>query len=325
MNSNNQRFFDGAIRTVILSLFIGLSSTICGQNLVPNPSFEEYSVCPDAGNENIESALYWISPTAYSPDYYNSCATDSIFGQSVPNNGFGYQHAKTGNAYAGFISMIETNAREYIQVELSDTLIAGAQYDVKFYVSAADSSPYIANQIGAYFSVNSITNNDLLLLPFDPQIENSASENPLDNQLLWTEITGSFIAEGGEKYVTIGNFNSDINTDTTLFENGSQWLSFSYHYIDDVSVIEAFANSVDNDHGHKINVFPNPTSSSLNVQSTEIIQGLRISTITGQILIDMTPDEKNVQIDVSHFPTGIYCITTYSDTLKITKQFIINQ
>ena len=51
----------------------------------------------------------------------------------------------------------------------------------------------------------------------------------------WTEIAGDFVAEGGEEYLTIGNFfsaaNSGIVDDTALL---TYLLPGSYYYIDDV-------------------------------------------------------------------------------------------
>ena len=41
----------------------------CGQNLVRNPSFENYSSCP-IGWAQLANANYW-TPMIHTPDYYN--------------------------------------------------------------------------------------------------------------------------------------------------------------------------------------------------------------------------------------------------------------
>jgi len=295
------------------------------QNLVPNSSFENYSICPNSGNENIESSLNWYNPTAYSPDYYNSCATDIVYGQSVPNNGFGYQPAKSGVAYAGLITMIETDGREYIQTTLTDSLTAGVTYTVKFYVSAADSSPYAANNIGAYFSNNPVSSGDSWYLPFTPQIKNDSSANPLDDRYGWTEVSGSFIAQGGEKFITIGNFNNDLNTDTTFHSDGSTWLSFSYHYIDDVSVTDSTLSLYEEFNQSQISVYPNPSYGNIHIKSTEVIEELQVYSSLGQLVLSQSPKTKDFKVDLSSFEDGMYYITLQFNESTITKKIIINR
>ena len=55
-----------------------------GQNLVPNYSFESYSVCPD-GCTVIPKSYFvddWIMATLGTPDYFNICSNKS----GVPDN-----------------------------------------------------------------------------------------------------------------------------------------------------------------------------------------------------------------------------------------------
>ena len=62
----------------IFSLFLLLCSCLlhAQTNLVPNGSFETYTMCPDGGGV-INYATPWYSPTTGTTDYYNSCY-DSI-------------------------------------------------------------------------------------------------------------------------------------------------------------------------------------------------------------------------------------------------------
>jgi outer membrane protein OmpA-like peptidoglycan-associated protein len=69
---------------------------------------------------------------------------------------------------------------------------------------------------------------------YQPQVMNSV-EYPLMDTQGWMEITGDFVAEGGETFLTIGNFLSAANsgyTDDTLLL--TYLLPGSYYYIDDV-------------------------------------------------------------------------------------------
>jgi len=294
-------------------------------NLVPNGSFESYSICPNAGYGDIGSASNWYNPTSYSPDYHNSCVTDTIYGNSVPNNWGGFQNAKSGVAYAGLITMTETDGREYIQVALTDSLVAGTNYTVKFYVSVADSSPYAANNIGAYFSTNPVSSSNSLYLPYIPQIENDPLANPLDDRYGWTEVSGTFIAQGGEQYITIGNFKDDANTDTTFYPDGSTWLSWSYHYIDDVSVTETFPNSVNGYNQSQITVYPNPANGVIYVNSPTLIESLVVYSSLGQLVYSQSPKSNNFQVDLSQFSEGIYYVNINTNNSIITNTIIINR
>ncbi len=77
------------------------SSTISfAQNLVPNWSFEDTVSCPTGGGA-IDLAIGWSS-YGHTPDYCNICNTAF---QGIPSNQWGYQDPKTGNAYAGLITL----------------------------------------------------------------------------------------------------------------------------------------------------------------------------------------------------------------------------
>lgn len=112
-----------------------------GQNLVPNPSFENLVSCPTSFGE-LSVAVSWGSPTWGTPDYFHVCNGSGNF-VGIPIHYLGTQYARTGNAYAGFSAIeIGYNYREYIQAQLPNPLQTGIKYYVKFYVSLADSSKY---------------------------------------------------------------------------------------------------------------------------------------------------------------------------------------
>lgn len=211
-----------------------------GQNLVPNPSFEEYLVCP-ATISQLGLARNWYNPSRSTPDYYNAC-TDSI-AISVPSNQLGYQAARTGTGYAGIYLWINPDRepdkipyREYVQISLKDHLLKGKVYHVEFYVSRAEGTALypenggaVAN-IGAYFSVTAPSSGGYYTLyPVLtlPQVRNR--NGMLSDTRNWTKIEGYFVAQGFEWVMTIGNFDADEHT-TRLDDK------YAYYYIDDVTV-----------------------------------------------------------------------------------------
>lgn len=222
---------------VLVHLILGLLTLkLNAQNLVPNYSFENYISCPSAGS-NIWQAPPWGDTFNDNIEYYNSCASPCFM--SVPCQSSGsFQYAKTGGAFVGFwfLNGYGGNYREYLQVELLDTLENGKCYHIKYYINLHNSIKYAINNFGLYLSNTYHTSNfnGEVLSIFIPQIMNFKNEI-INDTLNWVEISGVYTATGGEKFITIGNFMDDANTDTLDTGNGTY--PGAYYYIDDVSVI----------------------------------------------------------------------------------------
>lgn len=295
-----------------LLLILLLLPCFCfGQNLVPNPSFEVVDTCPDNGGQ-IHFSPPWNSPTQWgSSDYYNPCGT---LGYTSPNTIFGPEPAYAGSSYAGIVTFVISfpNGREYIQVPLTDSLLAAERYCVRFYVSLADSAQRSASNIGAYFSdtVIFIPFSDTIL-PFTPQINNDPTTNPLTNKVGWTMVQDSFVAAGGEKYMIIGNFNNDASTVTTNMA-GAPWTTYSYYFIDDISVQLCEPSSIP--HEPSIDFFtlyPNPTTGLFTVQGGT--SEIEVYDMVGCKVLATTKKE----IDLSSYAKGIYLIRVGEAVRKI--------
>lgn len=220
------------------------------QNLVPNPSFEEYSECPNSpggvGDDELEKAVGWYKPSLATTDYYNSCASNN-FGVSVPNNWMGVQEAFHGNAYVGLDTYDEgfIQAAEYVQCRLKEPLKPCYKYEVRFWVSLSDYSARSTNSLGLRLDDHPIMQSS----PFDfwgfelpPHI---STEVAITDTASWTLINSEYIASGGEQYLTIGRFldttfHTNYNPPFELFncDSCSQFGLFAYYYIDSVSVVQ---------------------------------------------------------------------------------------
>lgn len=155
-----------------------------------------------------------------------------------------FQHdlePRTGNAYVSALScnLSTVNVpREYIQGELISPLEEGKQYYFEYYVHPFHLS-IATNQHSVHFSENWIedmpqqtTNLQEFYLDLEPHIGNTDS---IYTELKWIKTFGCYTANGGERYVVIGNFESNQNADTTyLYSSGDA----EFLYIDDVSMYE---------------------------------------------------------------------------------------
>ncbi|MFZ1677447.1 MAG: hypothetical protein WAT91_09245, partial [Saprospiraceae bacterium] len=221
--------------TSLLSLWVILCivSDSFSQNIVPNPSFEDYTICPTGpGQGGVLPCDPWSNATQGTCDYFNVCAT-ATSGVSVPVNFQGMQAAHTGVAYAGLYTWILTfTYREYLMVHLTEPMEAGFYYDVNFWVSLAENGCGI-KRMGAYFSVAMPFLPSLGVYNVTPQVE--ANIGYISDTQNWTLISGCYPALGGEEWIVIGNFYSDANSPRDPMCNNPL---ISYYYVDDVSVVK---------------------------------------------------------------------------------------
>ena len=310
--------------TIYLCLFLSLK--VSAQNLVLNPSFEDTITCP-IGTWAMQ-CRYWYSASVGSPDYFSEQPDIFCSTSYVPQNQVGFQYARTGIAYVGLGPFVSTtfpsfaNRREYIGGGLSDTLKHGHEYCVSFYVSVAEEFKYVVDGIGLYLSVDSAVDYTINTnLSFVPQISNLAG-NIIYDTLNWVQISGTYIANGGEKYLTIGNFNDDINT---LVDSTSGTLMGAYLFIDDVSVVDCTVgiNEIEN---HQLQFFisPNPVDYELRIKYEFTNATLEITNVLGNVVLieSVKSDEKNIKINVSDFAKGVYFVKVFNDKGVTVKKFV---
>jgi len=211
-------------KPMVIIGFLWLVTTIkAQQNLVPNSGFDSlYTLCN--GIQGITNVYNWYSPNGSSPDVFYYCLN---------------QFPISDSNYVGIALYLYNSIgdpKEFIGVELTHLLIKDITYCVEFNVSLADSANYAISSIGAYFSTDSIYSScGNCPLYFSPQIQNDSLNIITDNEN-WVKISGSFIANGGEQYLTIGNFNNYSFTGRHSLKVNNSKYDYAYYYIDNVSV-----------------------------------------------------------------------------------------
>lgn len=289
---------------VLLLLIFGFNSYTKAQiNLVPNPSFEDTLYCP-VTLADLSATTFWNAPTQGSPDYFNACSSNTNI--NVPNNAYGNQPAKSGNSYVG-VSVYESqninSYREYIQVQLKQQLLNGKKYFISFYVSLSDYNDYGIKELGASFSTGQIVNNTMdSTLSIIPLVQ--FSDYVITDKNNWTKINGSFIANGTENFLIIGNFNKNAVTTATQVSNNN--ISYAYYYIDDVCLSDD-STVCDNPIGiteysndNIFAIYPNPTNDLINIKSkTQTPFNLSIYNSIGELI----HSEESISLD--HYKINI--------------------
>ena len=223
-------------------------------NLVMNGSFEKKYICPYAVDQ-IKDAKYWSCiDTAYvssldtlygnphcSPEYINTCSPTG--GAGAPINAEFHHYPRSGYGMADacmYDNRGDTNAtnlyyhRDYIMGRLSSMLIAGQSYCVTFYTVMSVYAAYAIDHIGVYLDDGSIDTNSQCGITHTQYAPQVYTNSIITDSLAWTKIQGSFIANGTEKYITIGNFFDTAHTNK-IVQNHVNYISM--YQIDDVSVI----------------------------------------------------------------------------------------
>ncbi|MFT4601409.1 MAG: gliding motility-associated-like protein [Arenicella sp.] len=225
----------------------------CGPNLIGNSSFETMS--SDCGTINSEiftdysqvqdwmgTACLTCPGNGSTPDYYNSSCTGA-----APTDNCGM-----GTASVGFFTSVEvggtggSNSREYVQTQLTSTLVAGQEYCATITVKTSPGSfAYVPTDgLGLWFT-NGMVDIDVdnagqqylgpgSLVNATPQIANP-SGNIIDT--ICTTITGSFIATGTESWMVMGNFRPDNVMQTTATCGGLFSFCFGYLIVDQVDLV----------------------------------------------------------------------------------------
>ena len=243
------------IKQRYLIAFLLLPFFVNSQNLIPNYSFEEFIECPDEVTSESKKDLipYWYMPNRGTSDYFNSCTIHQV---NVPDNVMGSMFALDGNAYTGIILIEQPpaeskvkrplNYREYLQSELKSPLIRDNIYCIKFYFSIASYSTYAVNKLGLLVSESDISKRlSTKVMDYKPQIV--LDTNKVYNERdYWYMVCDTFRAQGDEKYITIGNFYDDYETeivklDYSMYRGSIQQTikenKLAYYYIDVVSVV----------------------------------------------------------------------------------------
>lgn len=305
-------------------------------NLVPNGSFEVIDTCPYyISLPSVQHAVPWFAPTKGSSDLFNACDSSNL---GAPYNHAGYQIAYEGIGYCGIFLHTPDSPnvnREYIAVRLNDTLEKNKSYCLTMYCSLSEGSvfsggtfsSFSSSSIGAYFSKDSIFQNDGGLLPYVPQIQNPVI-NQIDDILNWTIVTGFFTSTmGTEKYMYIGNFFENSNGGLVITHDGLYdnypWV---FVYIDSISLLECEGVAVSESPAQQISLFPNPAANTLTI-STGNLQNAQVELfdISGRKLFQQNLTASQQSVDVSGYANGIYiCVVTANGKVVRREKIVIS-
>jgi hypothetical protein len=208
---------------ILLIVFFTHFTKVNSQNLVPYPSFElaNCGITP----KSVAEFCSWFKPVndGGTPDGFENDSNASF--NNFPCHRLLGQNTWAGNAYTPFgnrfLGMLmyypqggQVDSRENASTLMTDSLIAGENYKVGFYLKFGNRSKYTVNHIGLKLSNDTlICGSNFHLIKTMPTVE---SVVPMADSTGWTKIETIYNAHGGEKFLTLGVFYPDSSLQISI-------------------------------------------------------------------------------------------------------------
>ncbi|MBL7920421.1 MAG: T9SS type A sorting domain-containing protein [Bacteroidia bacterium] len=311
-------------------------------NLVPNGGFEDTIACPPT-NSQLGYAVGWISQHG-TPDLFSTCNNDVQV--NVPNNFAAVRLPYEGNNYAGVFTFSKGNFpnfwSETFFIRLKTPLTIGQKYFFSMKVSLADSCNCATNNLGMYLTKDS---SNYISNPNSNDYPNYAKIKATNKILssAWTNLSGKFISDSAYKFLHVGNYFNNYNTDTIITTNfiGVNMGNYSfpisaclsYYLIDDIRlstdsvyVVTSIQDLKNLKTQPDFIIYPNPVIDvfSLKFSSEEKRKICLISSISSEVVYEETTLSKTKEIPTKHLPNGLYFLIVKRENSTTTKKIIIN-
>lgn len=293
---------------LLLLMDLALAAMATAQtNLVPNGSFEDTVNCEIAMPSSLLKAVYWYNPNNATPDVWD-CDLQRLCGMGMSPASTTYQPSFDGLRHAGVYCWYgpgSSNTRDYLGVRLTEQLLNGVSYEVSMRV-VRRRWKFAVDHIGAWFGMDSLWQNTTWWLTVTPQLKlrDTDSEYLVEDEE-WTLLKDTLIADGGEAWMVIGNF--DVADSVHGIEVMEAQQDYAYYFIDDVAVREI--GPVD---GVEVNVQVWWDASGLNLKWPMNLMAQRIVVFDpiGRVVVDAAVDntEGGKLIPFTSIAPGLYLV-----------------
>ncbi len=181
--------------TGLILLFIFISIKVNSQNLLPNGDFKEQLTCIEFDQRC--APMGWRLTSVDPPTYYRE---------------FEGEDSTAHTAWTTFVafSLTEKHYREYLQAPILCPLIKGEKYLFSITVRP---ERFAIKEFGVKFKDTSTINGVNMQLMETPDFIFADKNYLHNNKNEWLTLTYEYTARGNERYVLIGNFKPDEDTE----------------------------------------------------------------------------------------------------------------
>ena len=226
---------------LLLLMYLALAGMAMAQtNLVLNGSFEDTVDCAVPMASVLSKAEYWQNPTNSTPDLFD-CDLDRLCGYAMDYPYWnGYQFSQEGTRHAGLYfwdgPSPNSYGREFIRGELVQPLGPGLPFEVSLWYASRRPHQYGVDHIGVWFGAEAVQEDTAGPMSLVPQLRLRDPENfYMGESEVWTQLIDTVIAQGGERWLVIGNFDPVGQVDGSLV-NPNGLYGTCYYYVDNVVV-----------------------------------------------------------------------------------------
>ena len=213
------------MKEILIIILFFLKWSLCSQNLILNPSFEDTMLLYNpykCSSKSLNKAVSWKELN--SANYYWYGNLDGLRNSKVIET-----KANLGQCFAGIYVNPDyaVTTREFIIGELFQPLIKECQYRIEIFAKVSESYKYGVEEI------------DVKCSSFIPNLDSLSNFLSLkkikEDKIGWIMYSGVYCASGDEKFILIGSLNEKLK----IFNNKKRRKKRSgiYMFIDDVSVV----------------------------------------------------------------------------------------
>lgn len=246
---------NSAIIGKLLLLFLLLSPALVysQKNLVPNSSFEV--------SKNRSPYLSAAPP-------WKGLGTVDYYRKPFEGDSSDFKGARTGKCYAGM--RFQSDYKEFIWVKLTEPLKKGQAYEFEMYMRVAPWSTVTLRSFGVHFSKMGFKLSDDLTEENGRDTVDRTGLATLDGN--WMKFSCTYVAQGGEKIMTIGNFGPKIKKE--LVKPHFFYFGFkeAYYFVDDISLYKEGDRAKDTVKVTPPPVVENPADTGVVLQVGEVVQ-----------------------------------------------------
>jgi OOP family OmpA-OmpF porin len=190
------------------------------KNLVPNGSFENFR----KKSGSIKQAIPWTQIA--SVDFYQA---------PVEKDTCSMRGGYKSDCYAGL--RFQKRYKEFVQVRLAESLHRGTVYEFEMHVRLAYWSNALLKSFGALISKGGYHGQGDAVKSCI--IDSICKKGGFINNYQWFTIKGKYKADGGEKYITIGNFFPKVEKDLIRINIFKLGFREAYYFVDEISLYKA--------------------------------------------------------------------------------------
>lgn len=239
----------------------------------------------------------------------------------------GFQYASSGLRHAGGFQWYgpgSSYTREYLMVKLIQDLQAGENYEVALKYARADGYRYAVDRLSVYLGQDSVfENHPNHLTSVVPQVHLMDPNEPyLIEGDSWVQLTDTFVAQGGERWMVIGTFLGPNDVNGTVASPSSTY-DYAYYFIDDVSVREVGqGESIE-----ELQAWPNGSGLSVSWSGSATIMEWALFDARGRVVWHQNAADVSAgRYELRNLPAldrGVYVLKARAGSVQYVARFVM--